>query len=561
MDIKKVFKSLSGRILLAVFSAIFITLLVSLFVQRQGIHDRTLHSTESEFRDILVGAESMTDSLSDLGALGAFDSEALLAELHEKGVENFRDTTLYQTIPVVAAWNAIERVTEGKEIQFRIARNNPRNPENAPKTELERRLLAEVSQPGATDVFIEDKASGLVSYARPIVMSESCMGCHGDPANSPSGDGLDIVGYKMENWRAGDRQGAYILSAPMTVVTEPIKAAMMQSISWAAGVGLIICLTAGAFVRKINRQLGAMVNDLDSGSRDVDAAANEIANSSQALAEGASEQAASLEETSASMAEMKRTVERNSELANETQAITEATSNSTREGVQSMNTLRARVDTVSTTAGEMNLAMKEIQDSSNSISKIIKTIDEIAFQTNILALNAAVEAARAGEAGAGFAVVADEVRSLAHRASEAAGETTTIIETSIQKTIRGVKLNEEVTQHLKDVLEHAETVEAGLTGINSDVDKVRNAMNELNSLTGEQSEGISQINEALEQVNEVTQSNAATAEESASASEEMSAQTRLLQEVVSTLSTLVSGSSERPGQSKSHALTLHDRRD
>ena len=107
-------------------------------------------------------------------------------------------------------------------------------------------------------------------------------------------------------------------------------------------------------------------------------------------------------------------------------------------------------------ASEMDVAMAEIQD-----LKIIKTIDEIAFQTNILALNAAVEAARAGEAGAGFAVVADEVRSLAGRAAEAAGETTKIIEESISKTGNGVRANQAVVAHLKDVIERADRVESG----------------------------------------------------------------------------------------------------
>jgi methyl-accepting chemotaxis protein len=175
----------------------------------------------------------------------------------------------------------------------------------------------------------------------------------------------------------------------------------------------------------------------------------------------------------------------------------------------------------------MAVAMGDIKAASDDIAKIIKTIDEIAFQTNILALNAAVEAARAGEAGMGFAVVADEVRNLAQRSAVAAKETATKIEGAIRKTALGVSLSDKVALTLQEIVTKAKQVDELVT--------------EVATASREQTQGIEQVNTAVSQIDKVTQSNAANAEESASAAEEMSAQTEALKEAVAELLALVNG--------------------
>jgi methyl-accepting chemotaxis protein len=234
------------------------------------------------------------------------------------------------------------------------------------------------------------------------------------------------------------------------------------------------------------------------------------------LAEGASEQAASLEETSASLEEISSMTKRNADNAQTTKGLA--------------NLARSAADSGASDMQKMSVAMQDIKSSSDDISKIIKTIDEIAFQTNILALNAAVEAARAGEAGMGFAVVSDEVRNLAQRSAQAAKETAAKIETAIAKTTQGVQMSEKVAQSLAEIV--------------TNVRKVDELVAEIATASKEQNDGITQVNTAVTQMDKVTQSNAASAEESASAAQELNAQTHVLRGIVGDLLKLVGGTNE-----------------
>ena len=300
-------------------------------------------------------------------------------------------------------------------------------------------------------------------------------------------------------------------------------------------------LIAVSIIRGTNVALTRISGVLGESSAQVASAAAQVSSSSQILAHGSSEQAAALEETSASLEEMASLGKQNNANAVSAHDRTRSTLATVETGVRDMERMDSVMTHMKEASGQMSTSMNAIKQASNNIAKIIKTIDEIAFQTNILALNAAVEAARAGDAGLGFAVVADEVRNLARRSAEAAKETAAMIEDSIAKSDQGVVITGKVVNHLAILSESATQMGQRLTEIEKQIKEVDQYSNEIAGASEEQSLGIGQLNLAVGNMDRVTQSNAATAEESAAAAEELTAQAEGLKEATNDLIRLVKG--------------------
>ena len=260
----------------------------------------------------------------------------------------------------------------------------------------------------------------------------------------------------------------------------------------------------GNKLAELVRKNNEVLSDIYGASEQVAVGSKQVSDSSILLSEGATEQSTAIEELTASIEEISSQTTLNAQNANQANELAEEAKANAKQGNAQMQ--------------EMLKAMDEINEASTNISKVIKVIDDIAFQTNILALNAAVEAARAGQHGKGFAVVAEEVRNLAARSANAAKETTDMIEGSIKKSEGGTIIAKNTAQALDKIVDGIEHVATLVSGI-------ANASNE-------QAIGIKQINQGIMQVSQVVQSNSATSEESAAASEELSSQASLLKETV-----------------------------
>ncbi|MBN2068843.1 MAG: hypothetical protein JW739_04325 [Opitutales bacterium] len=333
---------------------------------------------------------------------------------------------------------------------------------------------------------------------------------------------LDNITEALEKQVEVKIQGVNAAAAEAEAGNEKFKQDSTRRLFFFYGIGIIVAvITVVALLllsRNILKVLSDAIQGLTQSSREVTSASSQLSDSSQNLAHSANQQASTLEETFASIEELSSMTKQNADNAGKANKNAEHSKSEAEKGRLAME--------------RMANVMERIKSSSDEMAKIIKTIDEIAFQTNILALNAAVEAARAGEAGAGFAVVADEVRSLAQRSAEAAKNTSQMIEESQHHTSDGVNSSKDVARILLTIYEDVVSV-AGIIG-------------EVTAASQEQSEGLKQISIAASHMDQISQNTAANAEESASAGEELAAQAEMLNELVQEIKNLLDGSGKKP---------------
>jgi len=312
-----------------------------------------------------------------------------------------------------------------------------------------------------------------------------------------------------------------------TVVAQAVSTSAFLNILMLSfsGIGVVLALLLGFFLaRSISRPIIKVTGELRDASKALESASFQVSSSSQELSSGSSELASSIEEMTSSLEELQSIIESNTKNVNQSEHLMQETS--------------AESQKVTERMGELKNQLSDIAGNSKKISKIIKVIDDIAFQTNILALNAAVEAARAGDAGKGFAVVADQVKSLAQKSAEAAKETADLIEIAIESVAKGESLGSVVVEAQEVAVDKAT--------------KVAVLLDEVNRASKEQLKGANQINQAVSQINSVVQATAASSEENASAGEELFSQAESLGGNVNELNRIVTGHLEAITQTAVH---------
>lgn len=533
-------------------------------------------------RSITLAIEGVREEMGKHWELGIF-TPSNIREWAKAGEMN----KVLSTIPVVSAWEAGIRKSKEGEYIFRVPKFFPRIPKNEPDI-LEARALTALEK-GDIKEYYEVDADNNMRYFRPIRLDNTCLHCHGDPANSQklwgNAQGLDPTGGKMENWKAGQVHGAFqviqslneadkqvivmakaamgivfaglfitmiffgrIISRnvemPLQQMTEAAeklargeidqdirfesgdeigqmassfresikyfkKAAEVASDLSNGNLGVSVSMKSEKDVLntamiKMVQNLRDIISQIQSASEQVSAGAAEISSSSQSLSTGATEQAASLEEINASMMEISSRSKANDESARHANVLAVQAKTAAESGNHQMQAMME--------------AMTKINESSANIARIIKAIDEIAFQTNLLSLNAAVEAAHVGTLGKGFAVVADEVRNLANRSAKAAKETSELVE----NLVKGVESGHEIS--LKTQETFGSIVEA--------VMKTATIMEEVALASSEQNHGTQEVSAGLSQIEVVTQSIAANSEETAASSVDLSHQANQLNELM-----------------------------